>query len=125
MSRRHVPDGAIKLMDRPSEDYVRFKLKWMVTRLIKGLTLSKLHQLYFSQGGRCVHCEGYMWVFKGAGKRPQSIANAPFVATWEHLTPQSKGGTSDLNNLAAACARCNRIRGDAEFIWPILEASHA
>lgn len=33
------------------------------------------------------------------------------MATPEHLTPRSKGGTDALDNLALACSRCNGARG--------------
>jgi HNH endonuclease len=32
------------------------------------------------------------------------------MATLEHLTPKSQGGTNDLRNLAVACADCNEGR---------------
>lgn len=41
-------------------------------------------------------------------------------ATTEHMQPVCEGGTNKLENLASACARCNRLRGtqDAElFKW--------
>lgn len=33
-------------------------------------------------------------------------------ATWDHITPLSKGGTDDPSNLALACRSCNRKKGD-------------
>ena len=39
--------------------------------------------------------------------------------TWDHLTPRSRGGTSDPSNKVRACKRCNTKKRDmteSEFI---------
>lgn len=37
------------------------------------------------------------------------------TATLEHIIPSSKGGTSNIWNLALACRRCNNERGTDDF----------
>jgi 5-methylcytosine-specific restriction endonuclease McrA len=50
--------------------------------------------------GKCIHCNAHLMV--GLDGEPIS------KATIEHIFPQVHGGTNDLENLALACARCNR-----------------
>lgn len=38
-----------------------------------------------------------------------------FSITIEHLLPRSKGGTNNIANLAAACKRCNNLRGNQDL----------
>jgi 5-methylcytosine-specific restriction endonuclease McrA len=47
---------------------------------------------------------GYRCQFPGCGR----VAN-----TIDHITPLAQGGTNELSNLRAACARCN-YRGGSE-----------
>lgn len=53
--------------------------------------------------GKCIHC----------GRRHQlSLDGAPHTeATVEHIVPRTHGGTDALDNIAIACARCNRKKG--------------
>ena len=37
---------------------------------------------------------------------------APDFATIDHIVPLSKGGTDKIENMQAACARCNAEKGD-------------
>jgi hypothetical protein len=50
-----------------------------------------------SSGRRCVYC--------GTGV---DLA----TATLDHVHPVARGGSSDVGNLVAACAPCNRLKGD-------------
>lgn len=34
------------------------------------------------------------------------------ATTVDHVVPKAKGGTDELTNLVAACARCNRLKSD-------------
>jgi hypothetical protein len=43
---------------------------------------------------------------------PESVFNFPFEV--EHIIPQSRGGSDDLNNLALACHACNLFKSDFE-----------
>lgn len=38
------------------------------------------------------------------------------LATLDHITPRSKGGSNTTSNLITACMRCNRLRGDSNWI---------
>jgi hypothetical protein len=38
------------------------------------------------------------------------------LATLDHITPRSKGGDNSSSNLITACMRCNRLRGDSNWI---------
>jgi len=50
---------------------------------------------------RCEYCHA-----------PKSVFNFPFEV--EHIIPQSRGGSDDLNNLALACHACNLFKSDFE-----------
>jgi 5-methylcytosine-specific restriction endonuclease McrA len=53
--------------------------------------------------GKCIHCNAKL-VIAADGR---SLGEA----TLEHIIPQTRGGTDELTNLAIACARCNREKG--------------
>jgi hypothetical protein len=53
--------------------------------------------------GKCIHCTAKLVV--SAEGKPMG------VATIEHIWPQNLGGTDALENLALACDRCNREKG--------------
>jgi hypothetical protein len=50
---------------------------------------------------RCEYCHA-----------PEIIFNFPFEV--EHILPQARGGSDDLNNLALACHACNLFKSDFE-----------
>ena len=53
--------------------------------------------------GKCIHCNSKL-VIADDGR-------ALGEATLEHVFPTTQGGTDEVNNLAVACARCNREKG--------------
>ena len=53
--------------------------------------------------GRCIHC-GKKLVVRDDGR-------AMGEATLEHVWPETQGGTDAVDNLAVACAGCNREKG--------------
>jgi 5-methylcytosine-specific restriction endonuclease McrA len=53
--------------------------------------------------GKCIHCNSKLVVADDG--RPMG------EATLEHVWPETQGGTNDVENLAVACARCNREKG--------------
>jgi len=45
------------------------------------------------------------------------------LATFDHILPKSQGGIRSLENGVAACYKCNRDRGDVDFVeftWSII-----
>lgn len=54
--------------------------------------------VWLATGGHCSYC--------GVTLRPFS------TFTIDHVQPVSRGGTNDLENLAACCKSCNSIKGD-------------
>lgn len=52
--------------------------------------------------GKCIHCNRSIMV---------SLVGRPSSATVEHIVPKHHGGSDDIENLAAACARCNNGKG--------------
>lgn len=50
--------------------------------------------------GKCIHCNSKLVIADDG--RPLGEASL------EHVWPQTRGGTNDVENLAIACARCNR-----------------
>jgi 5-methylcytosine-specific restriction endonuclease McrA len=53
--------------------------------------------------GKCVHCNSKLVVADDG----RSLGEA----TLEHVWPEAQGGTNAVENLAVACARCNREKG--------------
>ncbi len=53
--------------------------------------------------GKCLHCGGKL-VVRDDGRALGS-------ASLEHVWPSTQGGTEDVENLAVACAGCNREKG--------------
>ncbi|MDQ3368261.1 MAG: HNH endonuclease [Myxococcota bacterium] len=53
--------------------------------------------------GKCIHCSSKLVIADDG--RPLG------EATLKHVWPKTQGGTSDVTNLAVACARCNREKG--------------
>lgn len=53
--------------------------------------------------GKCIHCNTKLTV------GPDGRARG--AATLEHIWPTAQGGGDDLENLAVACAACNREKG--------------
>jgi 5-methylcytosine-specific restriction endonuclease McrA len=65
--------------------------------------------IFARDGGRCVYCRGA-------------------AETIDHVHPRSKGGRHAWENVVAACARCNHLKGDktlADLGWrlPMLPAA--
>ena len=54
---------------------------------------------------RCEYCHA-----------PESIFNFPFEI--EHIYPQARGGSDDLDNLALSCRACNLFKSDFETGQP-------
>lgn len=53
--------------------------------------------------GKCLHCNSKLVVADDG----RSLGEA----TLEHVWPEAQGGTNAVENLAVACARCNREKG--------------
>lgn len=53
--------------------------------------------------GKCIHCNSKLVV--------DNNGRAMGEASLEHVWPETQGGTNDVQNLAVACARCNREKG--------------
>ena len=48
--------------------------------------------------------------------RPSRKGNRPGDAcTTDHLTPRSRGGTNDPDNVVLACRQCNEDKGDLDL----------
>lgn len=66
----------------------------------------KRYALFERQKGKCAIC-----------RQPMSwVPNADNMATIDHKIPKSRRGGSKMNNLRAACKKCNQERGDTW--WP-------
>lgn len=42
----------------------------------------------------------------------KDLKNAEDYATLEHIVPKSRGGSNNMENLAAACLQCNYAKGN-------------
>jgi len=59
--------------------------------------MKKLNALLFNQGGKCFYCDAVLDIQE---------------ATVDHVIPQSKGGTNDLDNLVVCCKYANHAFRD-------------
>jgi 5-methylcytosine-specific restriction endonuclease McrA len=59
--------------------------------------MKKLNDLLFNQGGKCFYCDAVLDINE---------------ATLDHVVPQSKGGTGDLDNLVVCCKYANHAFKD-------------
>jgi hypothetical protein len=59
--------------------------------------MKKRNALLFNQGGKCFYCEANLELHE---------------ATIDHVIPQSKGGTNDLDNLVVCCQYANQAFRD-------------
>jgi 5-methylcytosine-specific restriction endonuclease McrA len=57
-----------------------------------------------SQNWKCYFCGCTMTEYNGHTRQDSDCS-------LEHLTPTSRGGTDDIENLAAACRSCNNEKG--------------
>lgn len=77
----------------------------------------RLILLFKQQKGRCYYC---------AVKMSFDVApDASTRATTDHRTPLARGGTNRIDNIVAACFRCNHRKGqqtEEEFLGNISEA---
>ena len=53
--------------------------------------------------GKCIHCGRKLMITDGGAPISE--------ATLEHIWPRTHGGGNDIENLAIACAGCNREKG--------------
>jgi hypothetical protein len=63
--------------------------------------MARVDEIWRRDGGRCAWCGAAPWA------RDRTV---------DHVLPRSRGGTSDLHNLLAACRRCNRTRGSQSAV---------
>lgn len=61
------------------------------------------------QLGRCCYCGCSMGPVREAG-----AAESPIAPTIEHVDPLNNGGRDDERNRAAACAKCNELKGSLD-----------
>lgn len=59
---------------------------------------------------RCRLAEAQNWRCCWCGKHLTPVPDQKNSATIEHINPRSLGGSDEMDNLAAACSRCNSRR---------------
>lgn len=64
--------------------------------------LNKKIHIYSKVNGLCHYCD-----------KPITFEEM----TKEHIVPKSKGGTKKLSNMALACIKCNRKRGNENYLY--------
>ncbi len=69
----------------------------------------KTQRLYDQQNGLCCYCNELTEMTSG-----ELGLSRRKLATLEHVTPQSKGGTDHASNLAMSCLACNTTRGSMD-----------
>jgi 5-methylcytosine-specific restriction endonuclease McrA len=91
-----------QLEDFQKEHHLNLRMAEIIFRVSYDIWLRT--RLAEAQNWRCCWCS-----------RPVSIKRKRRdSATIEHVIPKSKGGTSDPENLAMSCARCNSSRGSTD-----------
>ena len=65
------------------------------------------------QSGQCGICDAAMVLpgFNNKDRKRNRLAAVANLATWDHLKPASRGGSSCLDNLHLVCYACNQERG--------------
>lgn len=66
----------------------------------------KIIRLYNQQCGKCFYCQKDMQLFRNTRRFPLPDN----FATKDHVLPKSLGWTGEIENLVAACAKCNSNR---------------
>lgn len=64
-------------------------------------------------GDNCYLCGCRMVEYSGLEFNPNQM-------TRDHMTPRSRGGTNNDENMALACARCNSHKGDMTVLEFVL-----
>ncbi|KKX33997.1 HNH endonuclease signature motif containing protein [Rhizobium sp. LC145] len=72
---------------------------------------SVLLKLFDRQDGRCCYCGALVII-----SADREMQRRPDAATIEHIRRRADGGTNHMANLACACLRCNRERGDLDWL---------
>jgi hypothetical protein len=62
-----------------------------------GTAMKKLSALLFNQGGKCFYCDAFLDINE---------------ASIDHVIPQSKGGSNDIDNLVVCCKYANQAFAD-------------
>jgi 5-methylcytosine-specific restriction endonuclease McrA len=83
----------------------------MSTRNNKRLVRAR-ETYYIAQQGKC-------WLCGQPMRMDVDLGRHPLAASWDHITPRSKGGTRGQDNLMLAHRRCNRERSDREDVRAI------
>tara|TARA_B110000503_G_C7011842_1_gene356041 strand:- start:241 stop:807 length:567 start_codon:yes stop_codon:yes gene_type:complete len=65
---------------------------------LKDLVRMRRESLFYRDHGLCAYCE-----------KPITISGL----TYDHVIPQSKGGSSDWENIVCACGLCNTKKGNS------------
>ncbi len=79
-----------------------------VAELPLGHKFYLIPELARDQDHQCLYCQLRIEV-----RNPVNFGK-PHVATIDHLLPKSRHGGNERSNLAAACMRCNNLRGSID-----------
>lgn len=90
------------------------EIAWKEHLTVHRTTLSMIRdKLIEVQDNRCHYCDIEMTKFD-----PQTRFSPTLLwsdATLDHMTPLSKGGTNEIENLVASCSSCNNEKGDMDY----------
>lgn len=99
-------DIPLIINEMPTKAYIKRTI-WVENPVMRRLVLKLAKRIYY----RTRLCESQNWKCCWCGCVMTELRNRKNSATTEHITPSSQEGTDDLNNLAAACNKCNNKRG--------------
>lgn len=74
---------------------------------------SQLTVLLERHGSKCQHCGRTVRTLRGSRRKKRRLPDD--LATVDHITPQSRGGSDELDNLTLSCRACNMERGDLDI----------
>lgn len=69
-------------------------------------------KMYHAQTGTCGYCGTPKIFLRKNVTKHYRLANKQYLATFDHVVPDSKGGRYELKNGVCACQRCNTLKGD-------------
>jgi 5-methylcytosine-specific restriction endonuclease McrA len=116
-SQAHGQDLEVETLSMTQDDWATFirQTDLLETEVIARSTDGTLAKVVVRKSQRQIE-QGVSWkVFKRDGYECRYCGNDDTPLTVDHLVCWEAGGPSIIENLVAACRKCNKIRGDLPY----------